>query len=335
MAHNIEFNAKKGTHSFVSVKEKAWHNLGTIVQGALTANECLKASNQDFTVEKRPMEVILPDNNRVIAPDIFATVRTDNNNILGTVGNRYEVVQNSECFDFFDTLVGQGEAIYETAGVLSDGKRIFISAKMPEYISINGSTDDLAEMYVFLTNSHDGKGGLVAAITPIRVVCNNTLNAAIRGTKNKISLRHTTNIQAKLKTAHKLLGLKNEYQSEMQEIFTAMANKKVDEKFYKNVIVSSLANNDNDKINAYFNNESSKQFAKLADEVIHSSMLHDTQMTKNTYMTVFGAYNSISNYFQNVKDFGKKSETKFDRILDGEVQTYNQLAFEKCFEVIK
>lgn len=334
MSDNIEFNKLKGTHSFVSVKEKAWHNLGTIVDGALTADECLKAANQDFEVKKLGTEVVMPDGSRIPNPDVFSTVRTDTNQILGSVGSRYHVVQNAECFDFFDSIVGQGEAIYETAGVLSDGKRIFISAKMPEFITINGSKDDLAEMYVFLTNSHDGKGGLVAAITPIRIVCNNTLNVALRNCKNKISLRHTTNIQAKLKTAHRLMGLKNLYQSEIEQVFSAMANKKVDDDFYKKVIITSLANGDKTKVESYYNNDTSKQFERLANYVLESAFTHETQITKNTFMTAFGAYNSISNYFQNVKDYGNKEDSKFDRILEGEVETYNQRAFDLCLEAI-
>ncbi|KAA8480068.1 uncharacterized protein DUF932 [Arcticibacter tournemirensis] len=131
MAHNINYNQRTGIHSFFSVKEKAWHGLGTVIENYPTSAEAIKFAGLDYMVEKRPLFTIdgnnLASNNWEAIPDIevpnyFATVRADNDEVLGVVGNDYEVVQNVNAFDFFDSIVGGKEGIlYETAGALGKG----------------------------------------------------------------------------------------------------------------------------------------------------------------------------------------------------------------------
>src|SRR5277367_1882484 len=194
MAHNINFNEKTGKHSFMSVKEKAWHGLGQIVDRYPTSSEAIQFAGLDYIVEKRPLftydtenqmadpetDIIIPE---ISVPNYFATVRADTDQVLGVVGNDYEVVQNRDAFTFFDAIVGGGDGIlYETAGALGNGERIFITAKLPGYIRVGN--DDLIEKYLFLTTSHDGFGSITAAFTPIRVVCNNTLHAALNNMSN-------------------------------------------------------------------------------------------------------------------------------------------------------
>ena len=109
---------------------------------------------------------------RVDVPNFYATVRTDNDVVFGVVGKDYVIVQNTEAFSFFDAIVGGDGIQYETAGALGKGERIFITAKLPDYIKVGN--DDLIEKYLFLTTSHDGAGSIMAAFTPVRIVCNNS-----------------------------------------------------------------------------------------------------------------------------------------------------------------
>src|SRR6266498_3473353 len=110
MSHNLNYNEKTNQHSFVSVKEKAWHGLEKISANPET-------------------DIIIPE---IEVPNYYATIRTDTDQVLGVVGKDYEIVQNKDAFTFFDAIVG-GEGIrYETAGAL--GERIFITAKLPDYI---------------------------------------------------------------------------------------------------------------------------------------------------------------------------------------------------------
>src|SRR5690606_31902054 len=191
MAHHINFNEQTGKHSFFSVKEKAWHGLGQIVEDYPTSAEAIKYAGLDYTVKKRYLFTYGDDTSpetedndcvmewRVDVPEHFATVRTDTDEVLGVVGKDYEIVQNTEAFHFFDDLVGGNGGIkYETAGALGKGEKVFITAKLPDVLRVG--KDDLIEQYLLLTTSHDGYGCIKAAFTPIRVVCNNTLNAALR-----------------------------------------------------------------------------------------------------------------------------------------------------------
>jgi phage/plasmid-like protein (TIGR03299 family) len=204
MAHNINFNEQTGKHSFFSVKEKPWHGLGQIVSDYPNSKDALIFAGLDYKVEKRRLFAetnkfsIWEEENRVQkieVPNFLATIRTDTQQVLGIVGNDYEVIQNTDAFNFFDIIV-DGEGIqYETAGALGHGERIFITAKLPGYIKVG--SDDLIEKYLFLTTSHDGFGSITAAFTPIRIVCQNTLNAALGNCSNCIKIRHTQNAKEK------------------------------------------------------------------------------------------------------------------------------------------
>ena len=232
MAHNINFNEQTGKHSFFSTKEKAWHGLGQIVEEYPTSAEALKFAGLDYPVEKRKLftydnknhlaneelEIKIPE---IEVPDFYATIRTDTETVLGVVGKDYEVIQNIDAFSFFDAIVGGDGIFYETAGALGKGERIFITAKLPDYIKVGN--DDLIEQYLFLTTSHDGSGSITAAFTPVRIVCNNTLNAALCKKSNAIKIRHTANAKERLKEAHKLMGITNQLSSQS----TLLSHKKL------------------------------------------------------------------------------------------------------------
>jgi phage/plasmid-like protein (TIGR03299 family) len=185
MGHNLNFNESTGRYSFFSVKEKAWHNLGQVVTDYPTSAEAIKNAGLDYKVVKSPLytkgnDIIITANGfetaapHVSVPNYFANVRSDNNAVLGVVGKDYHIIQNRDAFNFFDSIVGGKDGIlYETAGALGNGERIFITAKLPGYIRV-GNGDDVTEKYLFLTTSHDGSGSITAAFTPVRIVCQNS-----------------------------------------------------------------------------------------------------------------------------------------------------------------
>lgn len=178
MAHNINFNEKTGQHSFFSVQEKAWHGLGQIVAGYPTSREALQLAGLDYHVVKMPNIHRLQNGTESVSDNSFFTYRTDTGEILGDkLGSDYNIVQNVDAFGFFDAIVDGDGMQYETAGALGKGERIFITAKLPGYIRVGN--DDMIEKYLFLTTSHDGSGSITAAFTPVRIVCQNTLNAAL------------------------------------------------------------------------------------------------------------------------------------------------------------
>src|SRR6187549_740059 len=222
MAHNIHLNEQTGKHSFFSVREKAWHGLGQVVQDYPTSKEAIHFAGLNYTVEKRKLFTLSSENvnPEIEVPDFYATLRTDTNDVLGVVGKDYEVMQNEDAFSFFDAIVGGDDGIqYETAGALGKGERIFITAKLPDYIKVG--SDDLIEKYLFLTTSHDGFGSIMAAFTPVRIVCNNTLNAALRNHSNSIKIRHTANAKDRLEEAHKVMGISNQLSAQLEQVFNS------------------------------------------------------------------------------------------------------------------
>jgi phage/plasmid-like protein (TIGR03299 family) len=161
MAHNINYNEQAEKHSFFSVKEKAWHNLGQIIEDYPTSAEAIRHADLDYEVEKRKLFTPALEGTTIEVPNYFSTIRTDNHTVLGVVGKDYQIVQNRDAFSFFDSIVGGDGILYETAGALGNGERIFITAKLPGYIRVG--KDDLIEKYLFLTTSHDGSGSITAA----------------------------------------------------------------------------------------------------------------------------------------------------------------------------
>ena len=330
MAHNINFNEQTGKHSFFSVQEKAWHGLGQIVQDYPTSAEALKFAGLDFTVNKAPNIHRLPDGKEVISDKSFFTYRSDNGAILGDkLGTDYQIVQNTEAFNFFDEIVGGDGIMYETAGALGAGERIFITAKLPDYIKVG--SDDLIEKYLFLTTSHDGFGSITAAFTPIRIVCNNTLSAALQNCSNSIKIRHTQNAQDRLKQAHKVLGLSNKLSAELEQIFNHWSKVRITDGEVKKLVQLAMVPNKEVLTNLQkgLQDELSTCFVNMCDAVMEYNFTSPTQQEPTTKATLFGAYNAITGYFQNVRNY-KDDEAKFKSIMGGTAQIKAQKAFDLC-----
>lgn len=341
MAHNINFNEQTGEHSFFSVKEKAWHGLGQIVSDYPTNAEAIKHAGLDYTVEKRPLFTY--DNDcmlygiegnlrtpRIEVPNFHATMRTDTEQVLGVVGKDYEVIQNIDAFSFFDAIVGGDGIQYETAGALGKGERIFITAKLPDYIKVG--SDDLIEKYLFLTTSHDGYGSITAAFTPIRIVCANTLNAAMRNHSNSIKIRHTANAKERLEQAHKVMGISNNLSKELEGIFNQWAKVRITDLEVKRLIQLAMVPNKEvlQNIQKGQTDELSTCFKNMVENVYEYALGSPTQQTETTKGSVFGAYNAVTGYFQNVRVY-KDDETKLKSLLFGGTgQQRTQAAFRLC-----
>ena len=193
MAHNLY----QGTMAWTG--EKPWHKLGIQFDQPFTAEEAINAARLGYNVSKRPM--YLDNGNRV--PNAMATVNDDTNDVLGVVGNRYTVLQNTQAFSFFDQLLKDAGARYETAGALGKGERIWLMARMPGCLMpVRG---DEVNPYCLLTNTHDGSGTIQVRFTLVRVVCQNTLTAAMSGSKEIINIRHTASAHNNLVLAGEIL----------------------------------------------------------------------------------------------------------------------------------
>ncbi len=211
MAANVE--------SMFYVRETPWHGLGTKVDAALTSADALRLAGLDWRVEQTSVHT----DSGILIPGYKANRRNTDGAILGIVSDRYKIVQNTEAFEFTDGLVGEtedGVVKYETAGSLAGGKRIWLLAKMPT----KNIVDDDVEPYMVFTNSHDGTGAIRIAMTPIRVVCQNTMNLALRTAKRQWSTKHMGDMRSKLEEARICLQLANEYMVGLEEEADRLAN---------------------------------------------------------------------------------------------------------------
>jgi len=225
MSHNLEQRDGQASMFYVG-NTVPWHQLGRRLDKPATAAEALEEARLNYTVVKKPLKAIISGRHYADVPGSFATVRIDTNVVLGVVGSRYEPVQNKDAFNFFDPLVDRSEAIYHTAGVLGRGEKIWLLAKLPDYIRVGKKADPI-EKFVLIYNSHDGSSVVRTKLTPIRVVCNNTLSTALSGVEQEVRIRHTPSATEKLQEAHKLLGLTNQLYTQLDYIFNRMALRKV------------------------------------------------------------------------------------------------------------
>lgn len=347
MAHNLNYNKATGEYSFFSVQEKAWHGLGKIVTEYPTSEEAIKFAGLDYEVIKAPLFTqgrgisvgtdgeITPDN--ILLPNNFATLRTDTNIALGVVGNDYHIIQNRDAFSFFDSIVGKGGKIrYETAGALGNGERIFITAKLPEPIRV-GNGDDITEKYLFFTTSHDGSGSTTVAFTPIRIVCQNTLNAALRNMSNVVRIKHTSGANQRLDDALKIMGLADRLGTEMEGIFNQWAKVKINDREVKRLIQMALCPNKETLEHLLKGTEEqiSTVFKNTVEDAFAYAMVSDSQQMETTKGTLFGAYNAVTGYYQNVRSY-KDGEAKLQSIImGGTAQTKAQKAFDLCTSFAK
>lgn len=203
-------------------RETPWHGLGTRVMEALGSKEALSLSGLDWNVEQEP---IYTETGNLIS-GFKANIRDIDQKVLGVVTDRYRVIQNGEAFAFTDELLGEGIR-YETAGSLQGGRKVWLLAHLPHEYIIAG---ERISPYLLFSNTHDGSGAIRAAVTPIRVVCNNTLNLALNTAKRSWSTIHMGDIQSKLEEAKNTLFMANTYMDELGREFENLRKKKLTEK---------------------------------------------------------------------------------------------------------
>lgn len=203
-------------------RETPWHGMGISVENAPTSEDAIKLAGLDWEVSK---EKVFTESGIQI-PGFYATTRNTDGSVYGMVTSKYQVIQNKDAFAFMDALLDMedGKDVhYETAGSLFGGRKVWMLARMPE-ITVNG---DKVESYCVITNSHDGKNAVQVCMTPIRVVCQNTLNLALDGAKRIWSTRHTGSFEGKLEDARMTLEFANKYNTELINFADELANTSV------------------------------------------------------------------------------------------------------------
>lgn len=291
-------------HEFVSgffVGEKAWHGLGVVLDKSPdSAEEAIKLAGLDWSAQKQEMYILDDKGNRLVVPDRFAVVKSDDHQVLGTVGNRYTILQNTEAFEFFDPIIDQKIGEYETAGALMDNSRVWVLAKLSGDFTVDSKEEDVVRKYVLLSNTHDGTGTVVAKITPIRVVCNNTLTAAIREkgfAGDEVKIRHTKSVTEKTKEASKLLETINKRYDYLQKVYKAMyelKTPKIKIMEYVQRVLPDPENVDNPK----------RTQTKRAEIL---QLVDDTNINVSVEENLWQAYNAVTAYADHVQSTRKNA----------------------------
>jgi phage/plasmid-like protein (TIGR03299 family) len=287
MAHAVEVG-QNGEQAFASFREPAWHGLGTVFTEEKSTREMLEAAYlHDWNV--RLEAVPYPADYNVISPNYM--VLRDNPfdqgiDVLATVGERYHVLQNEELFDFGDALLDGGR--WETAGSIKDGRVVFGSLALErETVLDPKGVSDVVKSYLLVHTSHDGSTAVQASITPVRVVCQNTLNMALSGTKQSFKIRHTQTVGGKVAAAREALALANTYFDEFEKEAQALIAKEITKAKFDKIVEAVYPRPDKDAKGAV------KKWENKVDliEEIYSS---DTVNGAGVANTAWGAYNALT-----------------------------------------
>jgi phage/plasmid-like protein (TIGR03299 family) len=371
MAHNLNYNESTKKFSFYSRKEIPWHGLGQFIGEATDAYNALELAQLNYEVKTGPIWAsFIPsgctckfnpdtnlfefrDNRNVVVgtstkrsdviPNLRSIYRDDTKDLFGTVSDRYEVVQNAETLDMIfemfknNELTDKKDITIETAGALKKGETIFVTARMPSYVIDTKSGKDLVDKYIVITTSHNKSNQLTALITDVRVVCNNTLSAAMN-TNRKITLRHTKNIRERFSEFAALLGLSRKYSLELKYELEALnaidiTSDNMREYIYDLIIpsgkreivrgVSNLGKIDNDVISAKLKN-------KVADVINYIDKGPGQDIARGS---AYWVYNGVTSYYSNGVDY-KDKENRFAEIMGGNAEANIANAYDKLLQYV-
>lgn len=370
MAHNLEF--KNGQYSFVETAKGAgaWHGLGQRIEvegdSGIDIKRALEMSQANYEVALQPVVALTPElvaameNDTMInAGDLLrhcmkgvkATMRMDNKESIGCVSDTYGIVQNSRMFEVLGMLASgkdmnrEDVPIVETAGVLGNGERCFVSMKFPEPIRIGGSQNDIIDMYLIGENSHDGSGTFKIIVSPCRVVCQNTLQLAIASKKSSISFRHSRFVNDRIdmlnketaEMAYKTLGMYDEYKQYFEAELERLRQIKVNDKWAEKILAKALL--PDEAVDIYFKNgcninsdditTRSKNILTNAMDALMSGVGQDNDELKGTGLHVI---NGITTYFQNTMNW-KDNEKKFISITEGTCYDKLQKVYKGVLEL--
>lgn len=345
MGHQLEQFADGTTGMmYVASEGDPWHGLGVGLPNVATKEEAIEAAGLGWKITLQPVytDYVIPtsgDSVKLQVPDKFAVVRepfrgTDAK-ALAVVGGYYEPLQNDELFEFFEQVVGQGKAIYHTAGVLFGGQRVWIAAKLPKDMVL--LKEDVIKQYLVLTSSHDGTAKVTTLFTPIRVVCNNTLTAALQGSANLYTFRHMKNVREKFEEAAEALGLALKFYGELEQALTRLTEVSVTVAQTKSFVEQFIPMPNNPKTINTPGGTYAKRLATEGRDAIYTYI----ESGKGTEIrgvkgTVYGLYNAATEYVD--WHLGARSRTADARLnsqLSGPLATKKREAFDLALSYAK
>jgi phage/plasmid-like protein (TIGR03299 family) len=314
----------------------------------MTSAEAIVAAGLDWEVEKKEIFTKdgLPEGDAeaqtermVVVPGYYATVRKTDGRPLGVVGERYTPLQNKDAFAFFDEAVGSYEAMYETAGSLRGGKIIWIMSKMPGHV---GTSEDPIEMWLVLSNAHDGSRQLLMMASPVRVVCMNTLNIAISSAVANIEIRHTSGMMERVVDAREALGLTNIYFEQMGEAMNMLKEYRMTEEEIKKYVYGlfPLKVKNEDKLTGFegvMNIELGPRIKTYVEKVLELTETGKGTGIPGVKGSAYGAFNAAVEFADHWQPVKGKNDSMLVRKLDslwfGSAARFKQRAFDQICDI--
>lgn len=296
MAANVE--------TMFYTRQKPWHGLGTKVEEAPTSTDALRLAGLDWQVIQEPIYTDIGER----ISGYKANVRDSDRKVLGVVTDRYKIIQNQEAFAFTDSLLGEGVRS-ETAGVLQEGKKVWLLARLPREYIISG---ERISPYLVFSNTHDGSGAVKVALTPIRVVCNNTLNLALNTASRSWSMIHTGDIKNKVWEAKNTLFMAEKYMEKLGKEFENLRKRKLSDQQVKEYIEWLLPMEKNATA------MQSKNILKLRNDM--RCRYYDAPDLKEVGTNAYRFINAVSDFAthaQPLRRTANYNENLFMRTMDG------------------
>jgi phage/plasmid-like protein (TIGR03299 family) len=308
MSHGITTNDQ-----MFSVRRVPWHGLGVVLdEYPKSIDEALDKAGLGWKVTHGDVLVVRAPEwtddfgtehpaELIAAKGFKANLREDTGDVMGIVSDEYEVVDNRDAFRFLDALIGS-ELHFETAGSLWGGRRVWVLARLPEYIELGG---DQSATYVYVANSHDGSMAVTAAATPIRIVCANTLGAALRQADHGASaartfrFRHTGNLQAKFAEARQVLGMTITYQEQFKALADRLALEPISEGALERRVLRHLWVTDDETLGRRARENRERTIEQVLAVFRGRGIAGDT--TGNSPETKWTAFNAIAEHLDYLK----------------------------------
>lgn len=267
-----------------TVRSDPWSETGTTLDHPKSVEEALEACGLAWSVSKRPLYLDeLSAKMESPIDNYYAIVRDDTEYVTGVVTERFQPLQNLDGFSYLNHMLGEVEIV--TAGDFDGGKTVWVLAKVPGHILVGGNP---TEQFILFRNGHDGKTSAGYCMTPIIVVCKNTLSLAWSGTKNKFSINHSGDMPKRIKAAQEVLGITSEYYDKYKQLGDKLALAKISDKKLLDIFMQVIYPNgvgDSDRA------QNSAESAKLGlEQILAGPTLGNAKGTK------WGAVNAVGEY---------------------------------------
>lgn len=280
-----------------TIRTATWSKVGKSVEQCKDMEQVLRASGLDYTVEKRPvfMNNGMGFNTATVQiPNRFVTVRTSDNHPYDVVSDKFEIIQNREAFDFVNYM--GDELTFEKAGETASGM-VYIIGKLPE-VSILG---DAFTPYVLFRNGFNGKTKITAAISPLRIVCQNQFNFAFKNAQNAITIRHVRNAEAKLEEARETLKLCADYMEQLNLMAEQFAAMKISGDRMERIVKYLFPIPEDTDINPF-------KRKNLEDQRAAFLAAHEQEDNRNFRGTAWGLVNAYTDFITHKEPAGKRAD---------------------------